>query len=836
MDIENQGLGIPEPDSLRLEVLAYTKFKFYHYLHEAADNRALRGRLIGNVGTNTLDQHIEHIAGERDDALEEAVDAVRLATIELGQSSISLMSGQALQLEQPVLRSGSGRILTDYDVEWLSSNPFVAKVSASGEVTGGISGEAVISVRGHVRDEFIFDPEDFPPGARVYTSSFPVPESHQQAGTITTQSTTITFSHVVVPTYVTGEVVVTVEKSTTTDSDGQSTPSTETPTTPGAGEPFARNPAEEFDLAEFDGDKIYAYNLATKARDPARDFNTLAPAGNADPQDVWSDGATMWVADYSDAKLYAYNLATKGRDPAKDFNTLADTGNTTAVGNWSDGTTMWVADKGDRRLYAYNMPPRSSGALGDSRAGQTPLAISSNLWHTCVLTADGLTTCWGDNREGQTAPPKGVTFTAIATGGYHSCGLLRDGTAICWGKDDYGQATPPDGEAFASITAGVQHTCALRADGMPICWGKNTDRHGNLVGQATPPEGEKFVSIAAGGDHTCGLRANGTVKCWGSFGASRPPNINDISSLNDHSYWNSCGLRTDGTAICWGHNNWGQASPPAKVSFTSITSGDVHTCGLQSTGVIICWGSNTKWSGSPHYGQATPPEGEVFAAVSAGYNHTCGITTDARVVCWGDNSFGQSTPPSDLKGSSSAAAPPDSQNEPLNDDRVFINGGTLNGSRIDSANPSLTVPPDQSISGMVNLTAANGHGSHAIFPVGATVTWGDHQSSYWSLPISPPAFGSSRGDVAINLTAPSTPGTYAIIFAAQAETSLGHVMSATHWASGGPRWDNGDDIAGWDASQIDFAIANGYARAPQYGWKDPISHFGASAIKIIVRP
>ena len=951
LDIENQGLGIPEPDSLRLEVLAYTKFKFYHYLHEAADNRALRGRLIGNVGTNTLDQHIEHIAGERDDALEEAVDAVRLATIELGQSSISLMSGQALQLEQPVLRSGSGRILTDYDVEWLSSNPFVAKVSSSGEVTGGISGEAVISVRGHVRDEFIFDPEDFPPGARVYTSSFPVPESHQQAGTITTQSTTITFSHVVVPTYVTGEVVVTVEKSTTTDSDGQSTPSTETPTTPGAGEPFARNPAEEFDLpatnadprgiwsdgttmwvadvrdpklfayslatkardpakdfntlaaagnkspigirsdgttmwvagyysakiyayslatkardpakdfntlaaagnsrptgiwsdgttmwvAEFDGDKIYAYNLATKARDPARDFNTLAPAGNADPQDVWSDGATMWVADYSDAKLYAYNLATKGRDPAKDFNTLADTGNTTAVGNWSDGTTMWVADKGDRRLYAYNMPPRSSGALGDSRAGQTPLAISSNLWHTCVLTADGLTTCWGDNREGQTAPPKGVTFTAIATGGYHSCGLLRDGTAICWGKDDYGQATPPDGEAFASITAGVQHTCALRADGMPICWGKNTDRHGNLVGQATPPEGEKFVSIAAGGDHTCGLRANGTVKCWGwgSFGASRPPNVNDISSLNDHSYWNSCGLRTDGTAICWGHNNWGQASPPAKVSFTSITSGDVHTCGLQSTGVIICWGSNTKWSGSPHYGQATPPEGEVFAAVSAGYNHTCGITTDARVVCWGDNSFGQSTPPSDLKGSSSAAAPPDSQNEPLNDDRVFINGGTLNGSRIDSANPSLTVPPGQSISGTVNLTVANGHGSHAIFPVGATVTWGDHQSSYWSLPISPPAFGSSRGDVAINLTAPSTQGTYAIIFAAQAETSLGHVMSATHWASGGPRWDNGDDIAGWDASQIDFAIANGYARAPQYGWKDPISHFGASAIKIIVRP
>ena len=177
---------------------------------------------------------------------------------------------------------------------------------------------------------------------------------------------------------------------------------------------------------------------------------------------------------------------------------------------------------------------------------------------------------------------------------------------------------------------------------------------------------------------------------------------------------------------------------------------------------------------------------------------------------------------------------PSSETEPLNDDRVFINGGTLNGQRIDGANPSLSVTPGQSISGSVNLTVENGHGGHAIFLVGATTTWGDHESSYWRLPIHPPAFGSSQGEVTINLTAPSISGAYAIIFAAQAETSLAHVMSGTHWASSGPRWDNGDDIAGWDASQIDFAIANGYVRAPQYGWKQPTSHFGASAVKIIV--
>ena len=167
-------------------------------------------------------------------------------------------------------------------------------------------------------------------------------------------------------------------------------------------------------------------------------------------------------------------------------------------------------------------------------------------------------------------------------------------------------------------------------------------------------------------------------------------------------------------------------------------------------------------------------------------------------------------------------------------DRIVLHGGSLNGQPIDSANPSLSVAPGQVVSGTVDLSVTNNHGDHAIFPVGATTTWGSHQSSYWGLSIRPPAFGTSRREVSINVTAPDQPGTYAIIFAAQAETTLEHVMSATHWTSGSPRWDNGDDVAGWDASQIDFAIANGYLLAPQYGWDEPTARFGATAVKIIV--
>ena len=86
-------------------------------------------------------------------------------------------------------------------------------------------------------------------------------------------------------------------------------------------------------VADLYDDKLYAYTLSTKARDPDKDFNTLDAAGNNLPQGLWSDGVTIsipsWmplettiprVSDWEDDKLYAYTLSTKARDPDKDFN------------------------------------------------------------------------------------------------------------------------------------------------------------------------------------------------------------------------------------------------------------------------------------------------------------------------------------------------------------------------------------------------------------------------------------------------------------------------------------------------------------------------------------
>ena len=62
--------------------------------------------------------------------------------------------------------------------------------------------------------------------------------------------------------------------------------------------------------------------------DSSKDFNTLIAAGNNNPAGLWSNGTTLWVTDWQDDKIYAYNMATKARDSSKDFNTLRAAGNT----------------------------------------------------------------------------------------------------------------------------------------------------------------------------------------------------------------------------------------------------------------------------------------------------------------------------------------------------------------------------------------------------------------------------------------------------------------------------------------------------------------------------
>ena len=111
--------------------------------------------------------------------------------------------------------------------------------------------------------------------------------------------------------------------------------------------------------SDYADDKIYAYDLATRARDRQSDIDTLGAAGNRNPKGLWSDGDIMWVVDPVVYRIFAYDLATGDRESSRDISITGTSGY--AHGLWSDGVTMWVADSANRKIYAFDL------ATGDRR-------------------------------------------------------------------------------------------------------------------------------------------------------------------------------------------------------------------------------------------------------------------------------------------------------------------------------------------------------------------------------------------------------------------------------------------------------------------------------------
>ena len=143
-------------------------------------------------------------------------------------------------------------------------------------------------------------------------------------------------------------------------------------------------------VADSGADKLFAYTLSSGAADSGKDFDTLNAADNDDPRGVFSDGTTMWVSDGDDKKVYAYKRSDKSRDSGKDFDTLDAAGNDSPRGLWSDGTTMWVSDSTDKKIYAYKLSDKSHDAgkdfdTLDAAGNATPRGLWSDgsvLWTT----------------------------------------------------------------------------------------------------------------------------------------------------------------------------------------------------------------------------------------------------------------------------------------------------------------------------------------------------------------------------------------------------------------------------------------------------------------------
>jgi len=164
--------------------------------------------------------------------------------------------------------------------------------------------------------------------------------------------------------------------------------------------------------------------------------------------------------------------------------------------------------------------------------------------------------------------------------------------------------------------------------------------------------------------------------------------------------------------------------------------------------------------------------------------------------------------------------------------------GSVNGTNLNPAQQTVNVPAGGSITGSFTVRIDSTFASNAVMAIGMTSTWGPHATSFVDLGnFSPTPVTNLQKTIQVNLTAPTAPGTYYLVTAFNGEFDAAHVMSCTNWSAGDPVWDNGDDIAGWSASAIETAIANG-TQPVYYSFGSAGSQLinvPATAIRIVVK-
>jgi hypothetical protein len=323
--------------------------------------------------------------------------------------------------------------------------------------------------------------------------------------------------------------------------------------------------------------------------------------------------------------------------------------------------------------------------------------IALGRLHTCALTTDNLSYCWGSNRFAQlgdgttvdrwtpVAVARGLAYRQVDGADTHTCGATTGNLAYCWGKGFTGRNSRPlqieKGLRFRQVSTGgstsVPVTCGITTDFLAYCSGRNDQ---GQLGDGTTTDraamvpvagGLHFRQISPGGGFTCAITTDDRAYCWGnsSFVGNGSAQENSLTptevagglrfSQLSTSYVATCGVTTDHRAYCWGYNSYGEAGDGTKdthllsptavaggLAFRAVSAGYLHSCGVTTGDVAYCWGHNDQGQlgDGTLKDRLTPVPvsgGLAFQLVRAGELHTCGVTIGNAAYCWGANSFGQ---------------------------------------------------------------------------------------------------------------------------------------------------------------------------------------------------
>ncbi len=262
--------------------------------------------------------------------------------------------------------------------------------------------------------------------------------------------------------------------------------------------------------------------------------------------------------------------------------------------SFAQGNSHLIAVNNDGHIRAwakdlYGNPANRYGEANNPHEVSAASAISVQHWHTLVLTSDGRVVGWGENSEGQTDVPEGLTnVKEIAAGFDTSMALKEDGTVLAWGRlaePPFPLAVPRGLTDVVKISSGARHKVALKSDGEVVVWG--TNQWGQLN---VPDDLAGVASIAAGVAHTLALTVDGTVVAWGynSSGQTDVPEDLDSVIAIAAGYEHSLALREDGSLVGWGQ--LGNAGIPEGLGpVTAINAGAIFSIVLTEDGEIVAW-------------------------------------------------------------------------------------------------------------------------------------------------------------------------------------------------------------------------------------------------------